>query len=170
MFVEVATVALVDDDVHNSRDEIIHGLWIGDIYSARDADALREDHISSVLSVYRGQVDIAKVGPRQTDSDLVLDDTENVDVLSLLPDCIAFIGGELEKGRGVLVHCEAGMSRSAAVVAAYLMQANHVDISEALKIVRTARRNAQPNVGFLRQLEAFYQALDKSKWPHDFAS
>lgn len=39
-----------------------------------------------------------------------LDDMEDADALAFFPQCIAFIEDELEKGRGVLVHCQAGMS------------------------------------------------------------
>ena len=39
-----------------------------------------------------------------------LDDTEDADVLSHLVTAIQFIEAELEKGRGVLVHCQAGLS------------------------------------------------------------
>ena len=39
-----------------------------------------------------------------------LDDTEDADVLSHLVTAIQFIEAEMEKGRGVLVHCQAGLS------------------------------------------------------------
>ena len=39
-----------------------------------------------------------------------LDDTDEADVLQHLPKCVEVINNEIEKGRGVLVHCQAGMS------------------------------------------------------------
>lgn len=39
-----------------------------------------------------------------------LDDTEDSDALAFFPQCISFIENELDNGRGVLVHCQAGMS------------------------------------------------------------
>lgn len=45
-----------------------------------------------------------------------LDDDEEADALGFFPQCIAFIQAELDKGRGVLVHCLAGQSTSSNVL------------------------------------------------------
>jgi dual specificity phosphatase 12 len=39
-----------------------------------------------------------------------LDDTESADLLVYLPPAIAFIQAALESGKGILAHCQAGMS------------------------------------------------------------
>jgi dual specificity phosphatase 12 len=35
-----------------------------------------------------------------------IDDSEQEDLLSLLPSCVSWIDNELARGRGVLVHCQ----------------------------------------------------------------
>jgi protein-tyrosine phosphatase len=52
----------------------------------------------------------------------------------------------------VFVHCRAGISRSATVVIAYLVQEEHWALREAIDHVRAARPSVAPNLGFLMML------------------
>ncbi|KAJ6538145.1 protein-tyrosine phosphatase-like protein [Mycena capillaripes] len=58
---------------------------------------------------------------------------------------------------GVLVHCQLGVSRSATIVAAYLMTSHPPlhDDSAALAFLRSQRPIVQPNGGFLAQLALY---------------
>jgi dual specificity phosphatase 12 len=49
-----------------------------------------------------------------------IDDTDEEDVLAHFLPAIAFIQAELDNGRGVLVHCQAGRSASCSAVFANL--------------------------------------------------
>ncbi|KAG6812879.1 hypothetical protein H0H92_015807 [Tricholoma furcatifolium] len=137
-----------------SMDEVVPGLWIGDLPSALDVENLKENGIYSILSAMRGRLTIKE-------HQLLLDDTEDADILQHLLPSIHFIDAELRKGRGVLVHCHAGVSRSATVVAAYLMYSRNLDREAALEMIRNVRPHIEPNQGFLRQLEIFHQAQFK---------
>jgi len=55
----------------------------------------------------------------------------------------------------VLVHCAAGVSRSATVVIAYLVQHAGMSLREAALAVKSQRPIAYPNAGFWRTLFAF---------------
>nr|XP_020645219.1 dual specificity protein phosphatase 12 isoform X1 [Pogona vitticeps] len=72
----------------------------------------------------------------------LLDQPES-DLLSRLDDCVAFIGGARERGGGVLVRCQAGVSRSVAVVTAYLMKANTLSFEEAYAFVKDIKPDAK---------------------------
>ncbi|KAJ7778113.1 hypothetical protein B0H16DRAFT_1405873 [Mycena metata] len=139
-------------------DEIIPGLWVGDISSATDTKTLKANKIFSILSAMRGRVTIHETFIRHQ---ILLDDTEEQDVLVHFIPAITFIQAELDKGRGVLVHCQAGMSRSVTLVAAYLMYTQNINPQAALDVIRTARPNVEPNPGFLLQLEIFHNAAFK---------
>ncbi|SPO30174.1 related to Tyrosine specific protein phosphatase and dual specificity protein phosphatase [Ustilago trichophora] len=61
-------------------------------------------------------------------------------------------------GRGtVLVHCQAGCSRSVAIVAAYLMQIRRISATVAIQMIGKRRKDAEPNQGFKAQLELYQQ-------------
>ncbi|KAK3917765.1 Dual specificity protein phosphatase 18 [Frankliniella fusca] len=57
----------------------------------------------------------------------------------------------LQGGR-TLVHCVAGVSRSAALVLGYLVKHRAMPLADAFALVRAARPCVRPNSGFFRQL------------------
>ncbi|GAB4820258.1 hypothetical protein N2152v2_007304 [Parachlorella kessleri] len=69
----------------------------------------------------------------------------------------AFIEEGLQSG-GVLVHCLAGVSRSATVVIGYLMWKNILPFHQARRHVAAVRPWIRPNSGFEQQLLAFEDA------------
>ena len=66
-----------------------------------------------------------------------------------------FIRGAIEGGGQVLVHCFAGVSRSASVVIAYLMRYHNMTYSQACAHVRDRRPWINPNPGFVNQLKRY---------------
>ncbi len=95
-------------------------------------------------------------------------DVDSEDLLRHLPSTTAFISkalsgggrgaGEVD-GAAVLVHCVQGMSRSAAVVAAYLMASRGMSRKDAVELLVSKRPIVKPNPGFLRQLDEFGDSL-----------
>ncbi len=77
----------------------------------------------------------------------------------------AFIGSAIGKGCNVLVHCQAGISRSATAVIAYLMQSEEISYVEALDDVRSKRPIVSPNLGFSEQLRNFETQLREGVVP-----
>ncbi|CAG4949934.1 unnamed protein product, partial [Colias eurytheme] len=69
--------------------------------------------------------------------------------------CNDFIHAARLRDGNVLIHCLAGMSRSVTVAVAYIMSVTPLSWREALKVVRAGRAVANPNLGFLRQLQDF---------------
>ncbi|KAI6243774.1 Protein-tyrosine-phosphatase [Aphelenchoides fujianensis] len=74
---------------------------------------------------------------------------------NLLEDAIRLIEEAVKDGVKILVHCEAGISRSVTVVAAYLMRRFEWSPKKALYFIQEKRPNACPNSSFIRQLEIF---------------
>ncbi|XP_008794227.2 dual specificity protein phosphatase 12-like [Phoenix dactylifera] len=83
-----------------------------------------------------------------------LRDTEDDDLLDYLDVCLDFIDESRKQG-SVLVHCFAGVSRSAAVITAYLMRTEQRSLEDALESLRESCEFICPNDGFLDQLKLF---------------
>ncbi|XP_045890339.1 dual specificity protein phosphatase 18 [Micropterus dolomieu] len=64
-----------------------------------------------------------------------------------------------ECGGRTLVHCNAGVSRSAALCMAYLMKHRGVTLLEAHRWVKTCRPIVRPNDGFWKQLIRYEMEL-----------
>nr|XP_033777731.1 dual specificity protein phosphatase 14 [Geotrypetes seraphini]XP_033777732.1 dual specificity protein phosphatase 14 [Geotrypetes seraphini] len=63
------------------------------------------------------------------------------------------------KHGATLVHCAAGVSRSASLCIAYLMKYHKVSLLEAYNWVKSRRPVIRPNVGFWRQLIEYERKL-----------
>lgn len=70
-------------------------------------------------------------------------------ILSPLTDSVKQSGGR------VLVHCQAGISRSATICLAYLMHTQRVKLDEAFNFVKQRRQVISPNLAFMGQLLQF---------------
>ncbi|KAL2480782.1 Protein-tyrosine-phosphatase [Abeliophyllum distichum] len=83
-------------------------------------------------------------------------DMENEDLLDYLDVCLDYIEESRKKG-SVLVHCFAGVSRSAAIITAYLMRSEQLSQEDAIESLRQSCEFVCPNDGFLDQLKMFEQ-------------
>ncbi|KAJ6818694.1 dual specificity protein phosphatase 12 isoform X1 [Iris pallida] len=83
-----------------------------------------------------------------------LRDTEDEGLLDYLEACLEFIDDGRREG-AVLVHCFAGVSRSAAIITAYLMRTEQRSQEDALESLREVCEFVCPNDGFLEQLKLF---------------
>ena len=81
-------------------------------------------------------------------------DLPSTDIREYFPACFAFIEEGIKSGR-VLVHCNAGRSRSASIVIGYLMKYLKMDFEEAFDHLKSKRPSAEPNIGFLLQLQDY---------------
>lgn len=86
-------------------------------------------------------------------------DSSNQSLLRHFPAAIAFIKDGMSRGGSVLVHCYAGVSRSATCVIAYLMQERDMNFEDAFSFASKQRPVIFPNMGFQRQLTEFERLL-----------
>ena len=73
-----------------------------------------------------------------------------------------------QEKRIILVHCAAGVSRSASFVIAYLMKDEKMPFHQAIDKVKAARKWANPNTGFRKQLIEYNSELGHPAPPPEY--
>ncbi|XP_039745330.1 dual specificity protein phosphatase MPK-4-like [Pararge aegeria] len=151
-----ASDTLEDDNLDVSVDLIDDGLYLGNLACARDSKVLEQLKITHVLTIdlvplQRSILDRTSL----TFKYMKLADVPKEDLISHLPESNDFIKQAIASGGTVLVHCYFGVSRSAAVVIAYIMEKYGLCYEDAFLLVKTKRRFIGPNVGFVAQLKLF---------------
>ncbi|XP_067282959.1 dual specificity protein phosphatase 16 [Pseudorasbora parva] len=80
-------------------------------------------------------------------------------ILPWLDQSLEFIEKAKASNGRVLVHCLAGISRSATIAIAYIMKRNDMSLDEAYRFVKEKRPTISPNFNFLGQLLDFEKKL-----------
>ncbi|XP_029110097.1 uncharacterized protein LOC108942656 [Scleropages formosus] len=150
------------------------GVYIGNAASARDKDTLRIMGITHIVNAAHGPLHI-NTGARFY-RDLPIDyygveadDAYDFDLSLFFYPTAKFIRAALSQYGKVLVHCAMGVSRSAALVLAFLMISEGLTLVEAIKAVRQ-HRDVCPNYGFLEQLRRLDMTLCQERRQREEAS
>lgn len=81
---------------------------------------------------------------------LDLPETDIIKILRL--HCIPYIKNSVNQCKNILIHCNAGVSRSSAIVIGYLMLEYELEYNIAYDMVKQVRPCIKPNIGFEKQL------------------
>lgn len=130
-------------------------LYLGNISAARSSRSLSERRISHIVSVCSDQIPAELPESGLSHLRIPVEDVDYADLLIHLPAAVRFIDNAIRHHGIVLVHCVQGLSRSATVVAAYLMWSRRINATQALEAVRRAREQVWPNPGFQEQLVVY---------------
>ncbi|XP_061468885.1 dual specificity protein phosphatase 19 [Rhineura floridana] len=135
-------------------------LLLGSQDAAHDLETMRKYRVTHVLNVAYGVENaftndyIYKIIP-------ILDLPET-DIVSYFPECFEFIEQVKLKDGVVLVHCNAGVSRAAAITIGFLMHSEGLNFARAFSLVKNARPAICPNPGFMEQLHKYHQCSNKN--------
>uniref|UniRef100_A0A8D0BQ25 Dual specificity protein phosphatase n=1 Tax=Salvator merianae TaxID=96440 RepID=A0A8D0BQ25_SALMN len=130
--------------------EILPFLYLGSAYHASKCEFLANLNITALLNVSR------KSSEPFTDQYcykwIPVEDNHTADISSHFQEAIEFIDCTRRAGGKILVHCEAGISRSPTICMAYLMKMKKFRLEEAFDYIKQRRSLISPNFGFMGQL------------------
>ncbi|XP_023649965.1 uncharacterized protein [Paramormyrops kingsleyae] len=153
-------------DVENAPlSPILPCLFLGNERDAQDLDLLLQLNIGFVVNV------TTHLPLYHRDSGLIhykrlpATDSSKQNLRQYFEEVFEFIEEAHQSGRAVLVHCQAGVSRSATVVIAYLMKHTLMTMTDAYKYVKSRRPVVSPNLNFMGQLLEFERDLNSGITP-----
>lgn len=133
--------------------EIVPNLYLGDFASAANRETLREQGFTHIITAILG---VDEMYPDDFKYLILpLRDVRSEDIFSVFPDSYTFIREALNEGGKVLVHCMAGASRSATIVAAYLVKEFGLTAEQSIDFLQNKRNVVKPNSGFKQQLQNY---------------
>lgn len=134
-----------------------HSSWlVVSVVSAPAMSALVQEQLRTLHSC-RSDLSIKHVEYKLKDTlDEVLVSSRLEEVLKEMDACL-LVDSNSGPPRACLVHCAMGLSRSPAVVAAWLMTREGSSLEGALGKIRSARPAIQPNMSFIAGLRAIEQ-------------
>lgn len=134
---------------------VIPGLYMGSQDVTQDLDLLHKHKITHILSV---GVQVCQWPEFKYTFIEALDLPEFV-MKPVFQQSSELIDEVRDSGGSVFVHCNAGVSRSAAIVIAYLMKNQKLSYLLAVDLLKQTRPCVKPNDGFIRQLKLLEKDL-----------
>lgn len=140
--------------------EIINGVYLGNIDSSHDYKKLKELGITDIVSVVAGY---QPPFPNEFNY-LVVEatDSETTSLSEVFNRSNDFIDKVFENNGKVLIHCVAGRSRSVTILAVYLINKFGMNVQDIIDIIKRKRNIICPNSGFVKQLEEYHTLLYKN--------
>ncbi|CAG5129700.1 unnamed protein product [Candidula unifasciata] len=140
--------------------QILPFLYLGNERDARDLAQLRSLNISYILNV-------TSHVPQYYDEQgirykrIPASDSGQQNLKQYFEEAIEFIDDARQNNAKVLIHCHAGVSRSATITIAYLLKHTRMAMADAYKFVKGKRPIISPNFNFMGQLLEFEQDLNE---------
>ncbi|XP_026545305.1 dual specificity protein phosphatase 10-like [Notechis scutatus] len=153
-------------DLENAElSPILPFLYLGNERDAQNLEILLHLNVGHVLNVTTHLPLYHAESGRLRYKRLPATDNNRQDLRQYFEEAFEFIEEAHQSGKGVLVHCQAGVSRSATIVIAYLMKHTLMTMGDAYKYVKGRRPVISPNLNFMGQLLQFETDLNAGVTP-----
>lgn len=142
----------------NDPVEVVPRLFLGSAAASRDMALLKNNGVRLIVNCATELFNHHEEHFDYFNCDLR--DEQHEDILNLFQGGLGQLIDETRKKQeGVLIHCQAGISRSVAIVLAYLLTYETMSLKESFLLVKSKRPVAGPNKGFLEQLSTLERTL-----------
>jgi hypothetical protein len=149
---------LSDDRGEPAR--ILDFLYVGDQQMAAHETTLEKYGINWVLNTATECPNFFGSNPKYTYMRLDLTDSASQTLsMSTLERAFTFIDDARKNHQKVLVHCQAGQSRSATIVISYIIRTFRWSLKDAYQYTQSKRKSVSPNLGFMAQLSQFEKTV-----------
>ncbi len=145
---------------------ILPRIWLGNKKAAHDTDFLRTQKISMVINCTKDIEFVNAPGVIIRMRVPVHDNLQAAEIQNLAhwsPEIVYKVVHAWNQGHTILIHCYAGMQRSAAVVAMTLIALRQMTSDSAIKFIRACRPVAFfPAVNFIAAIRHFEGVFRKA--------
>ncbi|XP_038666636.1 dual specificity protein phosphatase 10 [Scyliorhinus canicula] len=153
-------------DIENAQlTPILPFLFLGNEQDAQDIEKMQRMNVGYIINVtthlplYHYEQGIFRY------KRLPATDSNKQNLRQYFEEAFEFIEEAHQCGKGLLIHCQAGVSRSATIVIAYLMKHTLMTMTDAYKFVKGKRPIISPNLNFMGQLLEFEEDLNNGVTP-----
>eukprot|EP00079_Xenopus_tropicalis_P025451 XP_012818730.1 PREDICTED: dual specificity protein phosphatase 10 [Xenopus tropicalis] len=153
-------------DIENAElTPILPFLYLGNEHDAQDLETMQTRNISYIVNVtthlplYHYEKGVFNY------KRLPATDSNKQNLRQYFEEAFEFIDEAHQCGKALLIHCQAGVSRSATIVIAYLMKHTRMTMTDAYKFVKGKRPIISPNLNFMGQLLEFEEDLNNGITP-----
>lgn len=142
-----------------NANQIIPRLWLGNFGSSQSIDFLRSNHITVIINCTKDLpfLKLSGVYKYRVPVHDNLQPLEQVCMAILLERILPIIQAHYQEGRSILIHCAAGMQRSAIVLLSYLYQYHYHNAMYSFQMIKSRRPIAfEPSINFKPSFCAIY--------------
>tara|TARA_X000000950_G_scaffold109747_1_gene138337 strand:+ start:288 stop:857 length:570 start_codon:yes stop_codon:yes gene_type:complete len=153
---------LCDFELIENQHEIEKNLWLGDFRASLDKKFILKNNIKLIVNLSKNLkfVDLDHIEKYRVPINDNRSHESNIGMIQHFPILYDKINSYLNDNKGVLVHCRAGIQRSATLVALYLMKKRRSKFEEVKKFIRSKRCVVfYPLINFYKPIKYFESKL-----------
>ena len=141
--------------------QILPGIYLGNYINANNLEEIRRLRINYILNCAS---DI-KINNLPTDlkyCHLDMIDSPQLNIFQYFGKAFAFIESARKNNCNILIHCKLGISRSTSILIAYMIKHYGYSVKKSLDLIKSKRKQVNPNNGFINQLYSFERYIANS--------